>query len=248
MKRALVLQHVAHEGPGRLRATLDALNVEVEVRRLDRGEALPVELVPYDLVVVMGGPMGVADVDDPDHAYLRGELELLRSALAEDVPVLGFCLGAQLIAHALGARVYPNQLGEPPLKIREVGWGPLTLHHEADELGLLSGLHDAEVTLHWHGDTFDLPTGAEWLASTLHCRHQMFRHGRAIGIQFHPEIDEAGLEQLLDADAAYVRATLGRQGAERIRRDTKRFYARYRETGDRLLQNVVRALLGVMTH
>lgn len=244
MKQALILQHVAHEGPGRIRVILEARGVGVKLCRIDQSAPLPVNLADVDLLVVMGGPMGVGDLDDPRYPFLRGELELLRSAVRADVAVLGVCLGAQLLAHALGARVYPNEQGDPPVRAREVGWGALALHHAADTQGALRGLNDAEVMIHWHGDTFDLPRGAEWLASTLPCPHQMFRRGRAVGLQFHPELDESEISTLLEADAEYVRATLGRSGAARVKEDTQRFFARYREAGDVLLRNLVRVLLG----
>lgn len=246
MKRALIIQHVAHEGPGRIQAALEAEEFSVVVCRLDL-EAPPASLANVDLLVIMGGPMGVSDMGDPRYPFLQAEVALLKQAIQGDIAVLGVCLGAQLLAHALGARVYPNELGKPPQRTREVGWGALALHHEADETGVLSGLHEAEIMLHWHGDTFDLPRGADWLASTLHCRHQMFSQGRCIGVQFHPELRTSDIEALLKADADYVRTTLGEHGAERIREGTERFFSRYREVSDRLLRNIVRTLSGKRT-
>jgi GMP synthase (glutamine-hydrolysing) len=243
MKRALILQHVAHESPGRIRAALEAERVKVEVCRLDHGEPLPADLSYVDVLVVMGGPMGVGDLDDPRFPFLRGELALVQSAVSAKLPVLGICLGSQLLAHALGARVYPNELGEPPVRIREVGWGALALHHAADSQGLLRDLHDSEVMFHWHGDTFDLPAGAEWLASTLHCPRQMFRHGRSVGLQFHPELEESDIGMLLEADADYARLTLGPTAEAEINANTQRFFRRYRAVSDVLLGNVVRSLL-----
>ena len=246
MKRALVIQHVAHEGPGRIQTALEAEELAVTVCRLDQ-EPLPTSLAGVDLLVVMGGPMGVADLGDARYPFLPAEVALLKQAIKGNVAVLGVCLGAQLLAHALGARVYPNELGKPPQRVREVGWGGLALHHAADETGVLSGLHEAEIMVHWHGDTFDLPDGANWLASTLHCRHQMFVHGRTVGVQFHPELRQSDIEALLKADADYVRSTLGEHGAERIRGETERFFPRYREVSDRLLRNIVRTLIGKRT-
>jgi GMP synthase-like glutamine amidotransferase len=242
MKRALVLQHVPHEGPGRIRDLLAEQHVEVNVCRLDLGHPAP-GLNDLALLVVMGGPMGVGDVTDPRFPFLAEELRLLQAACAAELPTLGICLGAQLLAHVLGARVHPNELGIPPLRAREVGWGAMALHHAADSRGLLRGLQAAEMMFHWHGDTFDLPPGAEWLASTLYCRHQMFRHKSLVGLQFHPELTRADIECLLEADADYARATLGADAATRVREDTLRFFAEYRRTGDVLLRNLLGVLL-----
>jgi GMP synthase (glutamine-hydrolysing) len=94
--------------------------------------------------------------------------------------------------------------------------------------------------LHWHGDTFELPAGAVHLASTTDCPHQGFRLGRAYGLQFHPELEEATIDEWLRADAEYVARACGPEGAARIRAETTRYYAEYREVGDRMLRNIVR--------
>jgi len=113
---------------------------------------------------------------------LRDELGLIERSLRDDVPVLGICLGSQLIAKALGAKVYPN-------KQLEIGWEPVWLTDAAKDDTLFSGIGSPETFFHWHGETFDLPLGAEWLAYSAKCRHQAYRHGRRVyGLQFHPEV------------------------------------------------------------
>jgi GMP synthase-like glutamine amidotransferase len=244
MRRAIVLQHAAHEGPARVASALERAGLELTRCELFAGEPVPTTLAPTDLLVVMGGPMGVLDVEDPRYPFLATELDLLRIALRRDVPLLGICLGAQLVAAAAGARVYPNTVGDPPQPHREVGWGAVHFVRSAEEEPVLAGLDPAEVVLHWHGDTFDLPTRAVLLASTLPCKNQMFRIGRRqFGLQFHVELDEHDIEAWLAVDPAYVRGALGPDGVERLRSDTARYLPRYRARGDRLLEQVVRAML-----
>jgi GMP synthase (glutamine-hydrolysing) len=244
MRRAIVLQHAAHEGPARVASALERAGVELTRCELFAGALLPTTLAATDLLIVMGGPMGVLDVEDLRYPFLAAELDLLRIALRRDVPLLGICLGAQLLAAAAGARIYPNTVGDPPQAHREVGWGAVHFLRSPEEEPVLAGLDPAEVVLHWHGDTFDLPTGAILLASTLQCKNQMFRIGRRqFGLQFHIELDEHDIEAWLAADPAYVRGALGPDGAERVRSDTLRYLSRYRARGDRLLEQLVRAML-----
>jgi GMP synthase (glutamine-hydrolysing) len=111
-------------------------------------------------------------------------LQLIEEFAALDRPVLGICLGAQLIARAAGARVYRNA-------VKEIGWAPVYWTDAGRHDGLFTGLDQPENVLHWHGETFDLPAGAEWLAWSDACRHQAFRLGRAYGVQFHLEVTPA---------------------------------------------------------
>jgi GMP synthase-like glutamine amidotransferase len=194
-----------------------------------------------DALLVLGGSMGVGDAEDPRYPFLVPEIRLLERAVLGDFPTLGICLGAQLLAHAAGAKVYPNRPADSV--IREVGWGAVHFTRSAAEEPVLAGLDPAEVVLHWHGDTFDLPPGATLLASTLHCRNQMFRlKTRLFGVQFHPEVDERDIANWIDADAEYIAGALGPTGAARIASDTQKFMPRLREQGDRMLDNLVRAL------
>jgi len=244
VRRALVLTHVAHEGPARVADALARAGLGIDVRRLDLGEGVPRTLDDWDLLVVMGGPMGVLDVGDPRYPFLEAELALIRSAVQGDFPTLGLCLGAQLLAAAAGARVYPNMAGDPPRPLREVGWGAIHFIRAPSEEPYLAGLDRAEVVLHWHGDTFDLPSGAVLLASTLACENQMFRlRRRQFGLQFHVELREADVRTWLDADRSYVEGALGPGGPERILADTARYLPRLMERGDQLLDGLIRAMI-----
>jgi GMP synthase-like glutamine amidotransferase len=246
MKRALVLQHTPSEGPERVARLLAARGIDCDARHFYRGDSLPGDLAADAPVVVMGGPMGVGDVGDPRYPYLAVEIEWLRARLPREQPVLGICLGAQLLAAAAGARVYPNTRPGPdgrPVPAREVGWGPV------DFLGVerepaLAGLRARELMLHWHGDTFDLPPGAAHLASTPLCRHQGYRLGRRqFGLQFHCELEADTIATWVRDDADYVRAANGEGGGARILADTDRYMAEARPVWDLLLGNILDLML-----
>ena len=185
--------------------------------------------------------MGVADLDRTEFPFLKREVELLRSCIAIGSPVLGVCLGAQLLAHATGARVYPMQQGEQ--RKYEVGWAPIRFHHATGDAAL-AGVPNEATLLHWHGDTFDLPRGAQLLASTDVCEQQAFRLGqRSFGLQFHCETSAEDVEAWLAADNGFVTNANGEGAAEAIRRDTARYSADQRTVGDTLLRNVIKAML-----
>ena len=132
----------------------------------------------------MGGPMSAND----NLPGLKEELVVIEKALREDVPVLGICLGAQLIARALGARVFRN----PEL---EIGWEQVWLTEAGKKDAVMRGIESPETFFHWHGETFDLPEEAEWLAYSEKCRHQAYRYGRKVyGLQFHPEVTAEMIE------------------------------------------------------
>jgi GMP synthase (glutamine-hydrolysing) len=243
---AIVLQHTPTEGPERVTELLARQGVSVDVRALYDGVPVPRDLASHELLVVMGGPMGVGDAGSPRYPFLSAEIELLRRLVARDAPVLGICLGAQLLAAGAGARVYPNTRPGPrgaPEPVREVGWGPIDfLNAEAEPA--LAGLGTRATVLHWHGDTFDLPPGAVHLASSPLCKHQAFRLGRRqYGLQFHPELRAETIASWIDEDSEYVRAANGPDGGARILADTARLYDEARPAWDRLLGNIITLML-----
>lgn len=179
----VAIEHVPHEGPAAIATAAAARGLELEVCRPYLGEALP---APGELagLVVMGGPMSVADVDE--HPHLAQELALVEAVARAGLPLLGVCLGAQLLAAALGAPVYRGPHDE-------IGPGSvaLTEHGRNDRVLGASGLTELPV-VHWHSETFDLPRGSTLLASSVLYPRQAFRVGsRAYGLQFHVEVDHA---------------------------------------------------------
>jgi GMP synthase (glutamine-hydrolysing) len=246
-QRALVLQHTPTEGPERVATLLAARGIGVDVRALHEAEPVPGDLPPDQPLIVMGGSMGVGDVNDSRFPFLAAEIALLRRLVARDAPVLGICLGSQLLAAAAGARVYPNtRLGpsgaaEPA---REVGWGVVDFRPLPNEPAL-AGVPASASVFNWHGDTFDLPPGAIHLASTPVCRHQAFRLGRRqLGFQFHCEVEAETIAVWVREDADFVRAANGVGGGAAILADTQRSYSAARPIWDRLLDNAIDLMLG----
>jgi GMP synthase (glutamine-hydrolysing) len=199
----LVVQHVPWEGPHRILDACHDLRLKV-VKPLAGQPLLAHEEVAG--AVVMGGPMNVDEVER--FPALATEREWLAAAVEREMPVLGICLGAQLLARALGAEVRPGE--------REVGFAPVEIAKADDPL--LGRLAPGAEVLHWHGDCFDLPAGAEHLASSDRTACQAFRAGNAWGVLFHPEADFALVEAWLEEPTMIAEAceALGDEGAHAL--------------------------------
>ena len=180
-----VIQHVAFEDLGTLEDTFYQLGFRV--RYFEAGlDNLKKAFEHQGLTIILGGPIGVNDV--VDYPYIQEEIDLLKVRLANDLPTIGICLGAQLIASALGAKVYAGNQ-------KEIGWSKLKISPTANNL--LNPLEDIEV-LHWHGDTFELPNNAVHLASSDLYENQAFKYGNNIlALQFHIEASTDSLEKWL---------------------------------------------------
>lgn len=177
MTRVLAFRHVPFEGIGLIDGALASRGVPVDYADLYQQSDCP-DPAGYSALIFMGGPMSV---NDP-LPYLRRELDILTAAAARGQHVLGICLGSQLIAKAMGARVYRNP-------IKEIGWFPISFTPQAAGDPVLGGLESPQEVFHWHGETFDLPPDAVHLASSPACRHQAFRIGHHVyGFQFHLEV------------------------------------------------------------
>jgi GMP synthase (glutamine-hydrolysing) len=181
-------QHVPFEGIARIGDWARSRGFSVTGTRLYAGDPIP-PIETLDWLIVMGGPMGAGD--DDRYPWLADEKRAIDQAIQQGKVVLGICLGAQLIASVLGARVFPN-----PHK--EIGWFPIELTTEGQQSPLFGFLPKQFSVFHWHGDTFDLPRGAVHLASSAACQNQAFvwEH-RVVGLQFHLEVTEEGIQALM---------------------------------------------------
>jgi len=203
------VQHAEREGLGLLADGLEDHRLAVRVVRTWRGEPVPRGAASAPAVIILGGPMGVDETDRYPH--LADEIALAADTLWRDLPILGVCLGSQILAAAAGSRVYrgPSQ---------EIGWHPVTLNDDGLRDPVLGALPAEAMVYHWHGDTFDLPPGATRLASSSLYENQAFRIGRrAYGVQFHPEITVEMVDDWVEAGLAGPEDLGGRDGAARMR-------------------------------
>ena len=176
--RVLAFRHVPFEHLGRIEPELERRGIGIDYADLYQPGAAAPDPARYDGLIFMGGAMSVND----GLPYLEREARWIAQAMEAGRPVLGVCLGAQLIAKALGARVYRNP-------VKEIGWFEIELTGEGAADPLFAGAAQRETVFQWHGETFDLPPGARWLASSPACRHQAFRIGdSAYALQFHLEV------------------------------------------------------------
>jgi GMP synthase (glutamine-hydrolysing) len=220
MRKLLVFQHVAYEPLGTLDAQFRAAGFRIRYVNFARTGLQRLDVRRYHGLVVLGGPMSVNDA--ARYPHLLAETEAITVAIDAGIPVLGICLGAQLIASALGAVVRPNA-------VKEIGWSTVRRTVAAQRDPLFRHFGSSEHIFQWHGDTFDLPHGATWLAETRECRHQAFRYGDDVyGLQFHLEVDRPLIDRWLATPAMReeLRELRESTSEQRIRAETQRYIAR----------------------
>ncbi len=202
MKPVLILQHMRHDGPAYLARWLADRGFAFDLRDASAGAVFPADMAGHSALAVLGGAMSA---NDP-LPFLRDAERLILQAMQAGIPVIGHCLGGQLMARALGARV---QAAPAP----EIGWQPLQVLDNpvaAQWFGPPAQHH----VMHWHYESFELPPGARWLATSLACPHQAFSVGPHLGMQFHIEIDGAKLQRWLDdGDPAWAEALAQHAGS-----------------------------------
>jgi GMP synthase (glutamine-hydrolysing) len=230
-RTVMAIRHVHFEDLGVFAAVFAQHGFAVRYVEAGVDDLAGVDPRAADILVVLGGPIGVYEADR--YPFLADALRLIERRLAAGAPTLGICLGAQLIARAMGADVYPG--GQ-----KEIGWAKVTLTERALP-GPLRHFADTPV-LHWHGDTFDLPHGTDLLASTALFPHQAFAAGaNVLAFQFHPELAPAGFERWLIGHAVEIANAAG-VTVTQLRADTARFAAAAAERGRRCLSDWLRVL------
>jgi len=229
MSRLLVLQHIEREGPGLFLQIAKTKGFSVCIFRLDLGDSLP-ELNNGDLLLVLGGPMGIRDIGNPNFPWLIKEVDLIKEALNQEIGIIGVCLGAQLLAYAAGGDVEVLKAGIPPQPLAEIGWHSVSSHVFKDDNKITTLLDEPFPVLHWHGDRILLPTLAELIASSCRCKEQLFKIGSlAYGIQFHVEIENEMVDRWIEEDKNFVLSALGRDGQSILRKQQIEYGDKTRE-------------------
>lgn len=177
MSEVLIIRHVAHEGPGYLSDFFNKEEITYRVFAIDAGAPLPTSLDGISGLVFMGGPMSVND----NLPWIKPVLNLIRSAFDSDIPMLGHCLGGQLMARALGATIRANP-------VSEYGWLPVRVSNNATARDWFGNTETEFDAFHWHGETFDLPEGATHVLGNAFCRNQAFVYGHSLAMQCHIEM------------------------------------------------------------
>jgi GMP synthase (glutamine-hydrolysing) len=234
MKKLLVFQHVPHELLGTLNSLLKKSGFRIRYVNFARHPDAQPSLVGYDGLVVLGGPMSVNDAGRLPH--LTTEMKLIEEALRRNLPVMGICLGAQLIARTLGAAVYPN-------REKEIGWYDVSPTDHAQSDPLLGGFAATEKIFQWHGETFDIPQSTSHLAFSSLCANQAFRYGTNVyGFQFHLEVDEPMIHRWLRVaeNQKEITALDGKIDPERIHAETPAHMARLHQLSERVFGEFIK--------
>ncbi len=222
-KTVNVIRHLAFEDLASFTTLFQAKNININYIEAGYDDLSQIDALSDELLIVLGGPISVNDGEI--FPFLTLEIAMLKRRIAADKPTLGICLGAQLIARALGARVYPGG-------VKEIGWQKLKLTKEGEQSALryLSGEHCS--MLHWHGETFNLPDGAVLLASTDNCVNQAFSYrNNILALQFHPEVTQRDMEKWFIGHIGEIMQTEG-VSVEQLRRDTHQYANRLEVQGE----------------
>jgi len=221
MKRLLVLQHLEIEGPGLFEQVAKEKDLKIKIIRLDKKDTFP-KTKKDDLILIMGGPMGVKDIGSEKYPWLKLERDFIKKELENERPIVGVCLGAQLLASAAGGDVEILKYGSPPKALPEIGWSQIFIDKSNKEFKAL--FEDPFHVLHWHGDRILLPNKAELIASSAHCKEQFFRIGDyAYGLQFHIETTGPMINKWIKEDKEFVFKGLGSNGQEILREENKKY-------------------------
>lgn len=233
MKPIRIFRHITCEGPGYLASFLKNYNIPFELVRIDKGESPPPQIDDVSALVFMGGPMSVND----DLAWIHQELVLIQKAVAAGLPVLGHCLGGQLIAKALGGHISANP-------VKEIGWLPIQKIDNEQANDWLKDIQDDCLAFHWHGETFSIPDAATPILKSRHCAHQGFIIGNTLALQCHVEMTSEMVREwasLYEDELAAPSDTV--QSRETITTDLENKVQQLQQTADALYRRWLQPLM-----
>ena len=223
MKKLLVLKNIEREGPGLFLKIAKEKGFLPEIYNLSLGEKLP-EPKKDDLILIMGGPMSVRDINNEKYFWLREETDFLKRAIENQISIIGVCLGAQLLAHTLGGKIErlkdeSNKENKP-----ELGWSEISSIEEKSNEKISLSIKGPLKVLHWHGDRIILPPQAKLLASSNRCREQLFKVGESIyGLQFHVETEGGMTSDWIKNDKKFIISGLGKKGQKILKNQCCKF-------------------------
>jgi len=223
MSRLLVLQHLEREGPGLFQSIAEDRGLSVCIFRLDLGDPLP-KFSNGDLLLVLGGPMGIRDIGSATYPWLLNEVDLIKEALNQNIGIIGVCLGAQLLAYAAGGNVEVLQDAISQQPLAEIGWHTIFSREFEKDNKFITLLGKSFPVLHWHRDRILLPTRAVLIASSDRCDEQLFKIGSlAYGIQFHIEIKDEMVNSWIENDKKFISSALGKHGQLILRKQQMKY-------------------------
>ena len=223
MKKLLVLQNIEREGPGLFLKLAKEKGFLPKIYKLYLGEKLP-EAEEDDLILIMGGPMSVRDLNNKRYFWLRDETYFLKRAIENRISIIGVCFGAQLLAHILGGKI--EQLKDESNRVNkpEIGWSKISLSDENFYGEISLWIKESLKVLHWHGDRIKLPPQAELIASSARCSEQLFKVGELIyGLQFHVETEGLMTDDWVKNDKKFIISGLGKDGPKILRNQCNQF-------------------------
>ena len=226
MKRLLVIQNIEREGPGLFSILAERIGFYSKIYCLSRGDKLP-EARKDDLILIMGGPMGVSDINNKKYPWLKAEIKFIKKAIDNQISIIGVCLGAQLLAYAEGGNIEKMKDEFNQKYKAEIGWSEISSINlkNYDEISVF--LKKPLNVLHWHGDRIILPSNAVLLASSKHCKEQLFKIGNNIyGLQFHAETEGLMTDEWIENDKKFIISGLGKNGQKILKNQCCKFESR----------------------
>ncbi len=239
MPRIIVIKHIDREGPGLIESIAKQKGLKINTYRIYRGDSLPTILYG-DLIVIMGGPMGLSDIKKTNFEWMSEEINFIRQAVKKDIPVLGICLGAQLLAYAMGGRTKKLINNETLQPTAEIGWSDITFSAQIRNNPKNNiGLNPVSV-LHWHSDRIILPLNSKLIASSESCKEQIFiLNNSSIGIQCHLEVTNQMVLRWIKEDKGFIIKALGEQGQELLLRQQKIYGDQSEKERIRILNDII---------